>query len=60
MKDLNQNDFEKKIREKIEFCYWRQNFQGIDICRGIVLPCQRAIENGQCDTIADFLKEEKI
>ena len=52
------SEYEEKIKKAIKNCYWRQEFEGVDICRGMVLPCSRIIEKGQCDTIAKIIREE--
>lgn len=48
-----------EINKLINECYWRQDACGIPICRGSVLPCQKTIDNGECDTLKEYFKKER-
>lgn len=52
------SEWEEQIEKAVEDCYWKVDFAGIPICRGMQLPCSRAIETGKCDTIAKIIREE--
>lgn len=39
--------------EVINDCYWKG---ACDVCRLMVLPCQRVIESGECDALKEFFK----
>ena len=47
-----------EIKNLITDCYWKQDIDGIPICRGMVLPCEKVIDNGQCDTLIEYFAKE--
>lgn len=53
MTDMNE------VEKIIEKCYWRKVIHGVPICRGMVLPCMRVIDKGQCDTLIEYSKQER-
>ena len=53
---MNQMD---EINKLIKECHWRHNMCDIPICRGSVLPCQKAIDNGECDILKEYFKKER-
>lgn len=52
------SEYEEEIKKAIKNCYWSQKIHGVDICKGMLAPCSRIIEKGQCDTIAEIIREE--
>lgn len=54
------SELEKRIEKAVEDCYWKIDFAGVPICRGVQLPCCRAIETGKCDAIAKLLEKAQI
>lgn len=47
MSEITQEMIDKAIKD----CFWRIEIEGISICKGMLTPCQRTIENGNCDTL---------
>lgn len=55
------NITQEQIDEAISTCWWRIPISlGIYICRGACLPCTRAIDRGECETIKALLRGEEI
>ena len=48
-----------EIRKLIDECYWKQDVDGIPICRGEVLPCDSVIDKGKCPILQEYFKHEK-
>lgn len=44
---ITQEDIDRAIKE----CYWRKVVGGVSVCGGMLVPCSRTIEKGQCDTL---------
>lgn len=46
---------DKQIEKLIETikkeCKWRQNVFGVDVCKGMCLPCDKMIYDGKCDEL---------
>lgn len=49
---------QEQIDKAIERCVWRKNVEGISVCGGVLAPCQRIIEKGQCDTLIKLFRGE--
>ena len=54
MSEVTQEQIDKAIKE----CYWRKEVSGVDICGGMLAPCKRIIEKGQCDTLIKLFRGE--
>lgn len=50
--EITQKDIDRAIKE----CYWRKDVGGVNVCSGMLAPCSRIIENGQCDTLINLYK----
>lgn len=54
---------EIEINNAIKKCKWlSDNKDGnllFDICTRMCLPCERAIDKGQCDTLIKLFRKEK-
>ena len=57
---------EKEAEHAIRTCHWRddrlkhrKDMREV-ICRGMCLPCLRAIELGKCDALLDLIRKERI
>ena len=59
MNKPNPQGMEKLIDEIIEKCKWRQDFCGVD-SQGNCLPCQRAVEKGQCPSLIEIFGKEEV
>lgn len=49
---IKQKDIDKAIKE----CYWRKDIDGASVCSGMLAPCSRIIEKGQCDTLISLYR----
>ena len=50
---------DKDIQEAIDKCFWRQNINGVWVCGGDIVPCEKHIYDGRCPTpIELFAKKE--
>lgn len=52
---IKQEDIDKAIKE----CYWRKDIGGVNVCSGMLAPCSRTIENGQCDTLINLYRSRE-
>lgn len=50
---------DKDIQKEFNECHSRQEYDGVDICRSMCMPCGRAIENGQCSMLVDYFSKQK-
>lgn len=50
--EIRQEDIDKAIKT----CYWRKDVGGVSVCGGMLTPCERAIERGECDTLIQLYK----
>lgn len=50
---------DKDIQKAFNECHFRQEYEGIDICRGMCQPCGRTIEKGQCSMLEDYFKKKR-
>lgn len=50
---------DKEIQRAFNECHFRQEFDGVDVCRGMCQPCGRTIENGQCTMLSDYFSKRK-
>ena len=48
-----------EIEKVITECHWKQDADGIPICRLMVLPCEKVIDKGQCDTLREYFAKER-
>ena len=55
MNEITQEDIDKAIKE----CYWRKDVGGVSVCGGMLAPCQRTIEKGQCDTLINLYRDRE-
>lgn len=46
----------EKINEIIRECPYC--IESMDVCRTIILPCSKAIDEGKCPEIIEYLKSE--
>ena len=49
---------DKDIQENFNNCHFRQEYCGIDICRGMCQPCRKTIESGQCSMLTDYFSKQ--
>lgn len=54
MSEITQEQIDKAIKE----CFWKKEVGGVNICRGVLAPCQVIIEKGQCDTLIKLFRGE--
>ena len=47
-----------EIREQINNCQWRKDICGVPVCTGYVAPCEKIIDEGKCDTLKEYFKQE--
>jgi len=52
---IKQEDIDKAIKE----CYWRKDVCGASVCSGMLAPCSRIIEKGQCDTLISLYRSKE-
>lgn len=50
---------DEEIQKKFDECHFRQEYDGMNICRGMCMPCIRAIDSGQCSMLEDYFSEKK-
>lgn len=50
---------DKEIQKEFNECHFRQEYDGVDVCRGMCAPCSRVIESGQCEMLADYFSKRK-
>ncbi|MBR3117687.1 MAG: hypothetical protein IKF29_00455 [Oceanobacillus sp.] len=55
MINFDDEDIQKHFNE----CHFRQEVDGIDVCRGMCWPCDRTIEKGQCSMLTDYFSKQK-
>jgi hypothetical protein len=48
---------DKDIQTAFNECHFRQEYDGVDICRGMCQPCKRTIENGQCSMLVEYFNK---
>ncbi len=48
---------DKDIQKEFDECCFRQEYDRVDVCRGVCIPCGRAIESGQCAMLADYFSK---
>lgn len=53
--EIIQEDIDKAIKE----CYWRKDIGGVSVCSGMLAPCSRTIEKGQCDTLISLYRSRE-
>ena len=49
---------QEEINDAIKNCIWRQELNGVSICRGEVTPCSNVIDSGKCDTLKELFRGE--
>ena len=55
MSDKNTVIFDdKELDVVIRNCMWRQDMDGISICKGELAPCLKVIESFKCDTLKEY------
>ena len=50
---------DKEIKEAVENCFWRKKVAGIYVCSGDVVPCEKNIDDGKCDTLIKLFAKER-
>lgn len=50
---------DKDIQKEFNECHFRQEYDGVDVCRGMCMPCERTIESGQCQMLVDYFSKMK-
>lgn len=50
---------DKDMQKEFNECHFRQEFDGLDICRGMCGPCTRIIESGKCSMLTDYFSKRK-
>ena len=50
---------DKDIREAVETCIWRKDCCGVYVCAGDIVPCEKHIDDGRCDTLIKLFAKEK-
>lgn len=50
---------DKDIQEAINNCFWRKNLEGIYVCSGDMVPCEKHIDDGKCDTLIKLFAQER-
>ena len=46
----------KEANEVVNNCRWRFIADGIPVCKGMVYPCEKIIDDGKCPELIDFFK----
>lgn len=49
---------DKDIQEAIENCFWRVKVAGIYVCRGDIVPCEKHIDDGKCETLIKLFTQQ--
>ena len=50
---------DKDIQEAIENCFWRKDIGGgIYVCKGDLVPCEKHIYDGKCDTLINLFRQK--
>lgn len=52
---IKQEDIDRAIKD----CYWRKDAGGVSVCGGMLAPCSRTIEKGQCDTLISLYRDRE-
>lgn len=52
---IKQKDIDRAIKE----CYWRKDVGGVSVCGGMLAPCSRIIEKGQCDMLIGLYRDRE-
>lgn len=47
---------QEMIDDAIKNCIWRQELNGVSICKGEVTPCWHVINNVKCDTLKELFR----
>lgn len=55
MSEITKEMIDKAIKE----CYWRKVVDGVGVCGGMLAPCSRTIEKGQCETLINLYRNRK-
>ena len=53
---MNDKTSQEDIEEATKECYWRKVVGGVSVCCGMLAPCTRTIEKGQCDTLINLYR----
>lgn len=59
--DLMTDEAYERLKELIEKCDWRKEYDGVGVCNGMLGVCVAVIDNGKCPICIHFfndLKEE--
>lgn len=54
---MNSKITEEELQKAVDNCFWKTDMGGVDVCKGMLAPCLRIIEKGQCDTIKKLVSE---
>lgn len=57
MEKMTEENFNKMVQKAIENCEWRIDSMEIDICKGEILPCEKVINDGKCETIIKLINK---
>lgn len=49
---------QEEINDAIKNCIWRQELNGVSICRGEVTPCWHVINKCKCDALKELFREK--
>ena len=49
---------QEMIDNAIKNCIWRMKVHDVYICRGVLAPCSKVLNNGKCDTLRELFRGE--
>ena len=50
---------DKDIQEAIKNCFWREVINGVYVCTGDIVPCEKHIYDGKCPTLIELYAKER-
>lgn len=50
---------DKDIQEAIKNCFWREVINGVYVCTGDIVPCEKHIYDGKCSTLIELFANER-
>ena len=51
---------DEEMQKEFNECHFRQEYDGVDVCRGWCTPCMRIIESGKCSMLEDYFAKKGV
>lgn len=50
---------DEEIQKAFDECHFRQEYDGVDICRGMCQPCLITIDTDRCVMLKEYFSKQK-